>query len=212
MFLLDSDLCHFYARDNLPGRKRDRNVICLWFRTTLQPCAHSGGLWSLVPLFPFQAQWASMPYASPEGLHGCSLICVCNVSRLRQRHFKINENMFYLQVCTLCTHRNIQNQNRKYPSVKMCTNTSKMRFLENLKPLISLKRTRFVLKIIIQKRIPKAFKKVHWFPAERFRKDLSRAKQGRCCKLRFKHYCCTCFVEICFPENQQRFLFFPLIL
>lgn len=139
------------------------NVICLWFLTMLQPCAHSGGLWSLVLLFPFQAQWASMPYASPEGLHGCSLTCVCNISRLRQRHFKINENMFYLQVCTLCTHRNIQNQNRKYPSVKMCTNTSKMRFLENLKPLISLKRTRFVLKIIIQKEFPKPLKKFTGF-------------------------------------------------
>jgi hypothetical protein len=46
------------------------------------------------------------------------------------------ENMFYLQekVCTLCIHKNIQNQNRKYQSVKMCTNTSKIQFLENLNP------------------------------------------------------------------------------
>lgn len=45
----------------------------------------------------------------------------------------------------------------------MCTNTSKMRFLENLKPLISLKRTRFVLKIIIQKEFPKPLKKFTGF-------------------------------------------------
>ncbi|EDL83232.1 rCG53384 [Rattus norvegicus] len=59
--------------------------------------------------------------------------------------------MFYLQICTLCTHKNIQKQNTKYSSVKMFTNTFKMCFLENLKPSISLKRTHIVLKIIIQK-------------------------------------------------------------
>lgn len=71
--------------------------------------------------------------------------------------------MFYLQVYTLCTHKNIQNQNRKYPSVKMCTNTFKMRFLEKPQAINQFEENTFCFKNYHTKKFPKPLKKFTGF-------------------------------------------------